>query len=251
MSKTVFVTGATAGIGKATAYHFASQGWNLILNGRRSDRLQKISKDIQTKYKVEILNLTFDVSKKEQCIQALESHSAVFEKLNALVNNAGLARGLDPLDKGNLEDWDEMIDTNIKGLLYITRLCLPYLKKNTNSHIVNLGSVAGRWTYPGGNVYSATKFAVRALTESLRQDLHGSGVRVTNISPGLVETEFSQVRLRDTEKAKLVYQGLKVLSPEDIAESIYWCISRPSHVNIQELVIYPTDQASVTMVQRK
>lgn len=251
MKAAAFITGATSGIGKATAILLAKNGWDLILNARRENLLLEFKQQLESEFKVQVTILAFDVSNRKSCEQAFTTHSSLFKNTSVLINNAGLAKGVDPMDQAKLDDWDQMIDTNIKGLLYITRLSLPFLKSNADSHIVNIGSVAGRWVYPGGGVYCSSKFAVRALTESLRLDLHGSGVRVTNISPGLVETNFSQVRLEDETKAKAVYQGLDVLSADDIAESIHWCLSRPKHVNIQELVIFPTDQASVTMVQRK
>ncbi len=250
MNPTAFITGATSGIGRATAFRLAQNNWNLILNARREALLSELKKDLEDKFDTTVKILAFDVSDRKQCENAFTSHQAFFEELSVLINNAGLARGIDPLDQGSLDDWEQMIDTNLKGLLYVTRLSLPFLKNNKNSHIVNIGSVAGRWTYPGGGVYCSTKFAVRALTESLRLDLHGSNIRVTNISPGLVQTKFSEVRLRDKEQADAVYQGFKPLSAEDIADSIEWSLSRPAHVNIQEMVIFPTDQASVTVVNR-
>jgi hypothetical protein len=251
MIKTAFITGATSGIGKATSILLAKNGWNLILNARRENLLIELKHQLESEFKVQVTPLAFDVSDRKSCEQIFKTQSHVFKNMSVLINNAGLAKGVDPMDQAKLEDWDQMIDTNIKGLLYMTRLSVPILKNNLNPHVVNIGSVAGKWVYPGGGVYCSTKFAVRALTESLRMDLHGTGVRVTNISPGLVETNFSQVRLEDETKAKAVYQGLEVLSANDIAESIFWCLSRPKHVNIQELVIFPTDQASVTMVQRQ
>lgn len=250
MNKKAFITGATSGIGKSTAFLLAENGWDLILNARRKEKLQDIQNDIQKKFKSKVQIFNFDVSDRSKVEECFKDNQSSFTDLTAVINNAGLARGIDSMDQAQLDDWEQMVDTNIKGLLYVTRLSLPFLKSNFG-HIVNIGSVAGRWVYPGGAVYCATKFAVRALTEGLRQDLHGSGVRVTNISPGLVETNFSQVRLQDSEKAKAVYQGLDVLSPMDIAESILWSLNRPKHVNIQEIVIYPTDQASVTLVNRK
>lgn len=246
----VFITGATSGIGEATAFKLAEKGWDLILAGRKEDLLVKIKNQIQEQHKVKVDIISFDVSKRTSCEKVFQKFESLFSKMSVLINNAGLARGVDPMDQAHLDDWDQMIDTNIKGLLYITRLSLPHLKKN-QGHVVNIGSVAGRWTYPNGSVYCSTKFAVRAITEGLRQDLHGSGVRVTNISPGLVKTNFSLVRLQDPVKAEAVYKGAAVLSASDIAESIEWSISRPKHVNIQEMVIFPTDQASVTMVQRQ
>ncbi len=251
MRPSAFITGATSGIGAATASLLAEKGWDLILNARREHLLLDLKTNLEAKHGVQVTPIAFDISDKKACQSNFAAHQEVFKTMSVLINNAGLAKGVDPMDRASIEDWDQMIDTNLKGLLYVTRLALPFLKVNKNSHIVNIGSVAGRWTYPGGGVYCATKFAVRALTESLRMDLHGSGIRVTNISPGLVATNFSQVRLQDEIKAKAVYQGLDVLSASDIAESIEWSLSRPQHVNIQELVIYPTDQASVTMVHRQ
>ncbi len=245
------ITGATSGIGLSTASLMAKNGYPLILTGRRDQRLREIKDSLQEKFSVSVETLCFDVSNRQACESVFKDHQDTLAKTQILINNAGLARGIEPMDQASLNDWEEMIDTNIKGLLFMTRLCLPYLKENSPSHIVNVGSVAGRWTYPGGGVYCSTKFAVRALSEGLRMDLNGQDIRVTNICPGLVETEFSEVRLRDSEKAKQVYQGLHALSPDDIAESILWSIDRPKHVNIQEMVIYPTAQASVTQVLRQ
>jgi 3-hydroxy acid dehydrogenase/malonic semialdehyde reductase len=242
--KLALITGATSGIGLACAEEFAKRGANLLLTGSRDERLREIAERLKAENKVEVTTLVFDVSKRAAVEKALGS--APLTQLSVLVNNAGLARGTDPMQSAKLDDWEEMIDTNIKGLLYVTRLCLPYLMKNSDSHIVNIGSVAGRWTYPGGGVYSSTKFAVRALTEGLRLDLMGSSVRVTNIEPGMVETEFSEVRFEgDKDKAKNVYKGIAALKASDIAETVAWCLERPQHVNIQELVIFPTDQAGV------
>lgn len=250
MAKWAIVTGATAGIGTSTSLLMAKNGWNLILTGRRDQRLKEISNNIQEKFAVSVETLCFDVSDRKACESVFAEHKDTFSKASVLVNNAGLARGVDKIQDANIDDWDEMIDTNVKGLLYMTRLAIPHLKQNQPAHIVNIGSVAGRWAYPGGGVYCSTKFAVRAISEGLRMDLNGENIRVTNISPGLVETEFSKVRLRDDEKAEAVYQGLDALTPEDIAECVSWSIERPAHVNIQEMVVYPTAQASVTQVHR-
>jgi 3-hydroxy acid dehydrogenase/malonic semialdehyde reductase len=252
------ITGATAGIGHATAEKLAALGADLILTGRRIDRLEKIATELAQKYKVHVTPLAFDISSREETEKAFERIADDLPRLSILVNNAGLALGAAPLQTVGLGDVDQMIDTNIKGLLYVTRLALPHLIKRCDSqtsshlspplvsHVVNMGSVAGRWTYPGGATYSATKFAVRALTEGLRMDLMGTPVRVTNIEPGMVETEFSEVRYDgDQEKAASVYKGMTPLQASDIAETIVWCLSRPKHVNIQELVIYPVDQAAV------
>ena len=247
---TALITGATSGIGKACAYSLAEKSYSLILTGRRQDRLESIQTDIEKKWNVSVQTLCFDLRSKEECQNIFKENSATLEKIDLLINNAGLASGVDPMDTAQIEDWDNMVDTNIKGLLYMTRLSLPHLKKNAPSHIVNIGSVSGRWVYPGGGVYCSTKFAVRAISEGLRLDLNGSGVRVTNIEPGMVETEFSDVRLGDKDKAKAVYQGMTPLLAQDIANSVLWCVERPQHVNIQELVIFPTDQASVGLVHR-
>lgn len=247
--QTALITGASAGIGAATAKALADTGCNLVLCARRLDRLEKLKSELGKKVSVEIFQL--DVSKKSAIEKLAKEHSTVLSKIDILINNAGLAKGMDPLQKGSLEDWDVMIDTNIKGLLYLTRQVLPFMIEKKSGHILNLGSVAGRWTYPNGNVYAATKFFVRALSESIRLDTLGSGVRVTNIEPGMVETEFSEVRLQDKVKAKKVYEGMTPLSAADIADSIVWSLSRPAHVNIQEMVIFPTDQASVTQTFRR
>ncbi len=251
MKSWVLITGATAGIGLSTAKKLASQKHNLILTGRREERLDVLKKEIQQECATEVETLCFDVSRRDHCELIFKENKELLSCINVLINNAGLARGIDPMDQAQLDDWEEMIDTNVKGLLYMTRLSLPYLQKNAPSHIVNIGSVAGRWSYPGGGVYSSTKFAVRAISEGLRMDLNGQNIRVTNICPGLVETEFSQVRLRDHGKAKRVYEGLQPLTGEDIAECVSWSLSRPQHVNIQEMVVYPTAQAGVTQVHRE
>lgn len=246
--QTALITGASAGIGAATAKALADAGCNLLLLARRKDRLEKLQKELGKKVAIEIFQL--DISKKSEIEKFAKENSKALAKVDILVNNAGLAKGRDPIQNGVLEDWEAMIDTNIKGLLYFTRQILPFMIEKKSGHIVNLGSVAGRWTYPNGNVYAATKFFVRGISESLRMDTLGSNIRVTNIEPGMVETEFSEVRLQNKELAKKVYEGLKPLSAEDIAESIVWSLERPAHVNIQEMVIFPTAQASVTHVHR-
>lgn len=239
------VTGASAGFGKAISEKLAAQKFNLIICARRSERLEALRAELESRFGVTVMPLTFDISKSDECKAALESVSGILEKVTVLVNNAGLAKGVEPIHQSDVADWDAMIDTNIKGLLYVTRAVLPKMVARKSGHVVNIGSVAGRWVYPGGAVYSATKFAVRAISDSIRMDLMGTGVRVTNIEPGMADTEFSEVRLGSSEKAKAVYRGMTPLSAEDIAETVSWCISRPSHVNIQELVIFPTDQAGV------
>lgn len=252
MTKWALVTGATAGIGWATAEALAEQGFSLIITGRRQDRLNALESAIFKKSpNVTIKKAIFDVAKREDVANFLKTHSADLALLDVLVNNAGLAKGTDKLQDSAVDDWEQMIDTNIKGLLYMTRGVVEHMVKKNSGHIVNLGSVAGRWTYPGGAVYCATKFAVRALSEGLRMDLMGSRIRVTNIEPGMVHTEFSEVRFQDKAKAEKVYEDMTPLDAKDIAETIAWCVARPAHVNIQELVIYPTDQAHVGMVTRR
>lgn len=249
--KRALITGASSGIGKATAFKLAAAGVNLILLARREDRLVKISAEIQKHHKVDIVTACVDVSDAKQIDEFVTRYTQQVSETDILVNNAGLAKGSDRLTDGKVADWDVMFDTNVKGLLYMTRAIIPHMVKAQNGHVVNIGSVAGRWVYPGGGVYCATKFAVRALSEGLRMDLLGTPLRVTNIEPGMVETEFSQVRLENSERAKAVYRGMKPLSAEDIADTILWCVQRPKHVNIQELVIFPTDQAALQMVHRR
>lgn len=248
--KTALITGASAGIGEATALLLAEHGYNVVLVARRMDRLKQLAEQLKS-FGVEASILTCDVQNKSQITKLAEQQKNLLEKVDVLINNAGLAKGVDAMQTAKLEDWDAMIDTNVKGLLYWTRILLPHLMRQKSSHIINIGSVAGRWVYPGGGVYCATKFAVRALSEGLRMDLKGSNVRVTNIEPGMVETEFSVVRLESEEKAKAAYQGFQSLTAKDIAECILWSLQRPQHVNIQEMVVYPTAQASIGLVHRE
>ncbi|WII71428.1 SDR family NAD(P)-dependent oxidoreductase [Bdellovibrio sp. 22V] len=252
MAKWALITGATAGIGWATAHALAEHGYSIFATGRRLDRLQELGKHIQQTFpNVEFKMAQFDLSDRFEVSEFLKAHYAELAHLDVLVNNAGLAKGVDKMQDASLDDWEDMIDTNIKGLLFMTRGVIGHMVRKNSGHIVNLGSVAGRWTYPGGGVYCATKFAVRALSEGLRMDLLGTNIRVTNIEPGMVNSEFSLVRLRDQAKADKVYEGMTPLQPKDIADTIAWCVARPAHVNIQELVIYPTDQAHVGQVARK
>ncbi len=244
--QTALITGATSGFGLATAELLAAEGCHLLITGRRADRLNELSERLQKTYGVRVQPLVFDVTDRASVERALGGVSSTLKDLTILINNAGLALGAEPLASGSIEDWESMIDTNLKGLLYVTRYCLPHFLAGGCGHIVNIGSVAGRWVYPGGAVYSATKFAVRALSDSLRLDLMGKNIRVTNIEPGMAETEFSEVRFKgDKSKANAVYTGVKALSAQDVAETIVWCLARPQHVNIQELVIFPADQAGV------
>lgn len=243
--KRALITGASAGIGQATAYRLLQQGCDVLLVARRKGRLE----DLRTRWSEEfpgqkILTWDVDIRNFSEIEDRIEKDLTWLQGLSVLVNNAGLARGADPFQNAEWRDWEDMIETNIKALLFITRKLIPFLQASAPSHIVNLGSIAGRWTYSGGSVYCATKFAVRSISEGLRIDLLGKKIRVTNIEPGMVETEFSEVRFRDKEKAKEVYRGLTPLKAEDIAECIVWSLSQPEHVNIQELVVYPTEQAS-------
>jgi len=255
-NKWAIITGATAGIGWATAEELAHAGYSLILIGRRADRLKELrdrllKSTLQNSLQQEFKAVKLDITKRAQVDEFFQAEGATLEQVSVLVNNAGLAKGSEKMHQAQIADWDTMIDTNIKGLLYLTRGLLPYMVKKKSGHIVNLGSVAGRLVYPGGAVYCATKFAVRAISEGLRMDLAGTNIRITNIEPGMVNSEFSLVRFEDPDKAAQVYDGMTPLEPKDIAETIVWCLQRPAHVNIQELVIYPTDQASVGQVTRK
>jgi NADP-dependent 3-hydroxy acid dehydrogenase YdfG len=246
------ITGATAGIGKATAELFAKNGYNIIITGRRKERLDDFSAHLKTTYKVDVLSLSFDVRKLAEVEAAIASIPADWKKINVLVNNAGLAVGLGPIQEGIVDDWERMIDTNIKGLLYITRTIAPIMIENGFGHIVNIGSIAGKEVYANGNVYCATKHAVDALNKAMRIDMLPHGIKVTGIHPGMVETEFSIVRYKgDEERAKNVYKGLQPLTAEDIAETIYWAASRPAHVNISDVIITPTVQANATNTIRK
>lgn len=250
LKKWAFVTGATSGIGQATARQLAKLGYSLILGGRRQERLDQFCLEFK-KQNVESVPACFDICDFSAVQKFCLEHSELIKQVSVLVNNAGLAKGSEKVQDASVADWDVMIDTNIKGLLYLTREILPAMIEKNTGDIINVGSVAGKWVYPGGAVYCASKFAVRALSEGLRMDLLGKNIRITNLEPGMVQTEFSEVRFGDKEKAKAVYQGMTPLSAEDMAESIVWCLSRPRHVNIQELVIFPTDQAAVGQVARK
>lgn len=245
----ILITGASSGIGEACARRLATRGEGLILVARRKAELEALAQELRPHAPVETRVL--DIRDRKAVEQWGATDAELLSRTRVLISNAGLARGIDPIQDGRLDDWDDMIDTNLKGLLYVTHAVLPYLRKNPGAHIVNLGSVAGQIVYPKGAIYCATKFAVRALNEALRLDLNGSGIRVTEIRPGMVETNFSEVRLGDAERAKAVYAGMTPLTAQDIAESIEWCLSRPAHVNVQELVLYPVDQASPTVVTRR
>jgi NADP-dependent 3-hydroxy acid dehydrogenase YdfG len=233
-------------MGMAIARALAARGVNLLVNARRESRLLELREELSGKYGVRVEPLVFDIRDPKRSESVLKAMGEVVSEVSILVNNAGLGKGTGPLYEASIADWDQTIDTNIKGLLYMTRLILPHMVKRNAGHIVNIGSVGGRWTLPGGVVYCATKFAVRAITDGLRMDLIGKKIRVTNIEPGLVKTEFSLVRAEgDKAKAEAVYEGYDPLQPEDIAEAVIWCLDRPPRVNIQELVVFPTDQVGV------
>lgn len=252
MSKIALITGATSGIGEATAELFAREGYNLVLTGRRADRLDKLAGHLNKKYNIEVATSSFDVRSRDEVLENLEALPAKWKKVNVLVNNAGLSQGLDPIDKGSFDDWDTMIDTNVKGLLYVTKIVSNWMITNGHGHIINIGSIAGKEVYPNGNVYCASKHAVDALSKAMRIDLLVHGIKVTAIHPGMVETEFSIVRFKgDHAKAKKVYEGLDALKAEDIAETIWFAVSRPAHVNINELIVMPTAQATATNIVRK
>jgi len=248
--QTVFITGASSGIGEASAEQFAGLGVNLIITARRFDKLKSLAEKLSSKHGVKCIPIELDVQNNDEV-------EAVFKNLekegifaSILLNNAGLALAMDKVQEAKISNWDTMIDTNIKGLLYVTRAALPYMIKKNQGHIINIGSVAAHDCYPGGNVYCATKHAVRSLTKSLRLDLIGTAIRVTEVDPGAVETEFSEVRLNDKSKAKKVYEGFQPLVAEDIADAIIYCATRPQHVNVSDIVIYPQAQASIRDIHR-
>lgn len=248
MKRTALITGATSGIGKATAYEFAKQGINLILCGRRAERLQTIKKELESLTK--IYTLSFDVRDNTEVEKAINSLPNEFKTIDILINNAGNAHGLDPIQTGSLDDWDAMMDINVKGLLYVSKAIIPQMTERQAGHIINIGSSAGKEVYPKGNVYCASKHAVLAITEGMRIDLNPFGIKVGCVNPGLVETEFSQVRFKGDKIADTVYKGFKALQAQDIADIIYFVISRPYHVNIADLLVFPTAQANSTTVKK-
>lgn len=249
MATTALITGATSGIGKATAELFAKQGFNLILCGRREERLQELTNQLGRD--TSIFTLNFDVRNREDVFSAIDSLPKEFSEIDILVNNAGNAHGLDPIDKGSPDDWDAMLDINVKGLLYMSKAIIPKMVERKSGHIINIGSTAGKEVYPNGNVYCASKHAVDAINQGMRIDLNAYGIRVGAVNPGLVETEFSDVRFKgDSERASNVYKGFQPLKPEDIADIILFVVTRPYHVNIADLVVMPTAQASSTIVKK-
>lgn len=250
--KTAFITGATSGIGKATAEIFAKNKYNVIITGRRAERLKQLSEEIKKKYKVDVLPLCFDVRNQKKVDKAILSLSGTWKNVAVLVNNAGLAAGLGTIQDGDSSDWETMIDTNIKGLLYVSKAIMPLMIAVHSGHIINIGSIAGKEVYAKGNVYCATKSAVDALTKAMRIDLLPHNIKVTGIHPGAAETEFSLVRYKgDAAKAKDVYKGFTPLSAKDIAETIWFVASRPAHVNINDIIITPTAQANTQHILKQ
>ncbi|SDR70103.1 NADP-dependent 3-hydroxy acid dehydrogenase YdfG [Formosa sp. Hel1_31_208] len=248
MNKTALITGATSGIGSATAHEFAKHGIKLILCGRRQERLDAIQKALSKKTEVHTLN--FDVRDKKTTLEAIASLPNDFKHIDILINNAGNAHGFDPIQTGDLEDWDAMMDINVKGLLYVSKAIIPQMTERQSGHIINIGSSAGKEVYPKGNVYCGSKHAVLAITEGMRIDLNPFGIKVSAVNPGLVETEFSKVRFKGDAIAENVYKGYKALQPEDIADVIYFTISRPAHVNIADVLMFCTAQANSTIVHK-
>jgi len=249
-NKTAFITGATSGIGKATAQLLAKNNIRLILCGRRKERLVELKEELDKL--TDVITLQFDVSKRGEVFKAIASLPKEFQKIDILINNAGNAHGLSTIQAGDIDDWDAMIDINVKGLLYVSRAILPKMIDRNNGFVVNIGSIAGKEVYPNGNVYCASKYAVNALNKAMRIDLNNYNIRVAAIHPGAVETEFSEVRFKgDKERAKNVYKGFKALKAEDIADIIYFVVTRPYHVNIEDLIVYPTAQASATILNKE
>lgn len=246
--KTVLITGASSGIGRACAVHFARAGARLVLAARRRERLEELTKNLSVP--VHILEL--DVRNSDAVGKAIDGLPGEFAAVDVLVNNAGLGRGLEKLQEGNVEGWDQMIDTNVKGLLYVSRAVLPGMVERGRGHVINVGSIAGHEVYPGGNVYCSTKHAVDAITKGMRIDLVDTPIRVSTVDPGLVETEFSEVRFwGDKERARTVYQGYTPLTGDDVAEAVVWIADRPDHVQIAEIIIFPTDQGSSSIVHKR
>ncbi len=252
MNKIALITGASSGIGEACAHVFAREGFKLILTGRQADKLESLASALNIQYKTEVAVATFDIRNQAAVQHNLETLPESWKKVDVLINNAGLSQGLEPINQGNPDDWDVMIDTNIKGLLYASKVVSNWMITNGGGHIVNLGSIAGKEVYPNGNVYCATKYAVDALNKAMRVDLLSHGIKVSAINPGAVETNFSTIRFKgDTDRAKKVYEGFEPLVAADIAETIWFIVSRPAHVNINDLTIMPTAQANAVNFARK
>ena len=249
--KTALVTGATSGIGKATAFMLAKHNYNLIITGRRLKRLQDFEKELKEEFNIEVLILNFDIRDRKETKKQIENIPDSFKNIDVLINNAGLASGLDLIHEADIDDWEKMIDTNVKGLLYISRAIMPGMVERKSGHIVNISSIAGKETYFKGNVYCATKHAVEALTKAMRIDMLPFGIKVTSIAPGAVNTEFSFVRLSDKEAADKVYEGFNPLYAKDIADSVEFAVTRPAHVNINDILIMPTAQANSSHLHKK
>jgi 3-hydroxy acid dehydrogenase/malonic semialdehyde reductase len=251
-NKIVFITGATAGIGKACAYYFAKQGAKIIINARRTSLLKEIADDIKTKYNVSVYYFKLDVSNRAEVESTIDNLPEEWRNIDILVNNAGLARGFNKLYEDDINGWEEMLDTNVKGLLYVTRMIVPIMVKRKSGHIINLGSIAGHQAYPGGGVYCATKHAVDAITKTLHMELVDKNIRVSTVDPGMVETDFSNVRFYgDKERAEKVYKGMTPLTADDIADAVLYCATRPAHVNIGQIVMTPPAQASAFVAYRE
>ncbi len=251
-NKITFITGASSGIGKACAEDFAKEGSNLILSARRIDKINEIGKSLTEKYGVKVYSFMLDVRNSSEVNKAIEALPDEWKKIDILINNAGLARGYSKIADGEISDWDEMIDTNVKGLLYVTRQILPLMIQRMSGHVINIGSTAGHEVYPNGNVYCATKFAVNALTQAIRMETIDKNIRVTTVDPGMVLTNFSNIRFSgNVERANKVYEGVTPLSAEDISRTILFCATQPENVNISEIILTPIQQASVAYVHRK
>ena len=248
MNKTALITGATSGIGRATAIEFAKHDINLILCGRRQERLDELQRELGNKVNIHTLN--FDVRNKKDTFDTIGALPSDFQRIDILINNAGNAHGLDPIQEGSIEDWDAMMDINVKGLLYVSKAVIPQMTKRKSGHIINIGSSAGKEVYPKGNVYCGSKHAVLAITEGMRIDLNQFGIKVSAINPGLVETEFSKVRFKGGAAADNVYKGYKALQAEDVAEVIYFAVSRPTHVNIADVLMFCTAQANSSILHK-
>lgn len=251
MSKTALITGATSGIGEACARLFAAHNYDLIITGRRRERLELLAAELSDTFHIKVKPLVFDVRNRQEVAENLETLPDHWQHIDVLINNAGLSQGLDPIHEGSVDDWETMIDTNVKGLLYVTKIVSNWMVKNKSGHIINLGSIAGKETYANGNIYCATKHAVDSLSKAMRIDLLPHYIKVTAIHPGAVETEFSEVRFKgDKSRAKKVYEGFVPLSADDIADVIWYAASRPAHVNINDLVIMPSAQANTTHLRK-
>lgn len=252
MKKIALITGATSGIGRSTAGMLAQNGYDLVVTGRRKDKLEEMAAEIRRRFNAEVLTLNFDVRSNDEVVKYLSNLPLRWKQVDVLVNNAGLAAGFDPVQSGSLDDWEEMIDTNIKGLLYVTKQVVPWMIERQKGHIINIGSIAGKEVYPNGNVYCASKHAVDALTRGMRMDLVKHNIKVSQIAPGMVKTEFSLVRFKwDQEAADKVYTGLEPLAADDVADAILYMVTRPPHVTINDMVIMPTAQAAAIITHRK